>query len=56
MHFFDTFILGEGILPWVIFRFRIFLNYFLQKFEKIKITFWKSDNLAMFENFCLNFY
>ena len=24
---------GEGTLPWAIFRFRIFLNYFSQKFE-----------------------
>ena len=29
----------EGTLPWAIFRFRIFSNYFLQKFEKIKILF-----------------
>ena len=29
--------LGEGTLPWAIFRFRIFSNY-SQKFEKIKIT------------------
>ena len=28
---------GEGTLPWAIFRFRIFSNYFSQKFEK-KIT------------------
>ena len=28
---------GEGTLPWAIFRFRIFLNY-SQKFEKLKIT------------------
>ena len=30
--------IAEGTLPWVIFRFRIFSNYFSQKFEKIKIT------------------
>ena len=30
--------LGEDTLPWVIFRFRIFSNYFSQKFEKMKIT------------------
>ena len=28
--------LGEGTLPWAIFRWRIFLNYFSQKFEKNK--------------------
>ena len=28
--------IGEGTLPWAIFRFRIFSNYFAQKFEKIK--------------------
>ena len=28
----------NGTLPWAIFHFRIFSNYFLQKFEKIKIT------------------
>ena len=37
---------GEGTLPWAIIRFRIFSNYFSQKFEKIKIT--------MYGNFCLN--
>ena len=36
--------IGEGTLPWTIFRFRIFSNYFSQKFEKIKITVWKTDN------------
>ena len=35
---------GEGILLWAMFRFPIFSNYFLQKFEKMKITVWKSDN------------
>ena len=40
--------IGEGTLPWAIFRFRIFSNYFLQKFEKIKITVWKSDDLTMY--------
>ena len=35
--------IGEGTLPWAIFRFRIFSKYFSQKFEKIK-TVWKSDN------------
>ena len=35
--------IGEGTLPWAILRFRIFSN-FSQKFEKIKITVWKSDN------------
>ena len=29
---------GEGTLPWAIFRFWIFSNYFLQKFWKIKTT------------------
>ena len=28
--------IGEGTLPWAIFRFRIFSNYFSQKFEKNK--------------------
>ena len=44
--------LGEGTLPWAIFRFRIFSNYFSQNFEKI----WKSDNLTMYEKFCLDLY
>ena len=39
--------LGEGTLPWALFRFRIFSNYFSQKFEKIKVTVWKSNNLTM---------
>ena len=30
--------IGEGTLPWAIFGFRIFSNYFSQKFAKIKIT------------------
>ena len=47
---------GEGTLPWAIFRFRIFSNYFLQKFEKIKITVLKSDNLTMHGNFYLDLY
>ena len=34
----NTFKVGEGTQPWAIFRFRIFSNYFSQKFEKIKIT------------------
>ena len=46
----------RGTLPWAIFRSRIFSNYFAQKFEKIKITVWKSDNLTMYENFCLDLY
>ena len=36
--------IGEGSLPWAIFCFRIFSNYVSQKFGKIKITVWKSDN------------
>ena len=32
--------LGEGTLPWAIYRFWIFSNYFSQKFEKTKITVW----------------
>ena len=48
--------LGEGTLPRAIFRFRIFSNYFSQKFQKIKITVWKSDNLTMYGNFCLDLY
>ena len=40
-------IIGQRTLPWAIFRFQIFLNYFLQKFEKIKIMVWKSDNLTI---------
>ena len=48
--------LGEGTLPGAIFRFRIFSNYFSQKFEKIKIAVRKSDNLTMYGNFCLNFH
>ena len=36
---------GEGTLPWAIFRLRIFLNY-SQKFDKIKIKVWKSDNFV----------
>ena len=47
---------GEGTLPWAIFRFWIFSNYFSQKFEKKKITVWKTDNLTMYENFCLDLY
>ena len=39
-------IIGEGILLSAIFRFRIVLNYLSHKFEKIKITFWQSDNLT----------
>ena len=46
----------KGTLPWAIFRFRIFSNYFLQKFEKIKITVWKSDKLTVYGNFCLALY
>ena len=46
----------EGTLPWTIFRFRIFSNYFSQKFEKIPITVWKSDNLTMHGIFCLDLY
>ena len=49
-------IIGEGTLPWAIFRFRIFSNYFSEKFEKIKITVWQSDNLTMYGNFCLDLY
>ena len=51
-----AFIIGEGNLPWAIFRFRIFSNYLSRKSEKIKITFWKSDNLTMIGNFYLDFY
>ena len=43
---------GEGTLPWAIFRFQIFSIYFSQKF-KTKITVWKGENLTMYENFCL---
>ena len=43
--------LGEGTLPWTIFHFRIFSNYFWQKFEKAKKTVWKSVNLTMYGNF-----
>ena len=31
-----------------------FSNLFSQKFEKIKITVWKSDNLTMHGHFCLD--
>ena len=31
---------GEDILPWAIFRFRIFSNYFSQKFEKNENNLW----------------
>ena len=48
--------IGEGTLPWAIFRFRIFWNYFLQKFEKMKITVWKINNLTMYGNSCLDLY
>ena len=34
----DALRIGEGTLPWAIFRFRIFSNCFSQKFKKIKIT------------------
>ena len=54
--FIQRLILGEGTLPWAIFRFRIFLNHLLQKFEKIKITVQKGDNLTMYGNFCLDSY
>ena len=37
------------------FVFEFFSN-FSHKFEKIKITVWKSDNLTMYGNFCLDFY
>ena len=47
---------GEGTLPWAIYRFRIFSNYSSQKFLKIKITVWKSGNLIMYGNFCLDLY
>ena len=30
--------IGEGTLPWAIFRFQIFSNYFSQKFKNISIT------------------
>ena len=46
----------QGTLPWAIFRFRIFSNHFLQKFENIKITVWNSNNLTMCGNFCLDLY
>ena len=48
--------IGEGTLPWAIFHFRIFLNYSWQKFEKIKITVRKSDNLSVYEDFYLDLY
>ena len=38
------YVVREGTLPWAIFLLRIFSNYFLQKFEKIRITVRKSDN------------
>ena len=47
---------GECTLPWAIFRFRIFSNCFSQKFEKIKITVWKSEILTMYGKFCLDLY
>ena len=49
-------LVGEGTLPWAIFRFRIFSNYFSQKFEITKITVWKSDNLTIYGIFCLDLY
>ena len=30
--------IGKGTLPWAIFRFRVFSNYFSQKLDNIKIT------------------
>ena len=51
-----TRLVGEGTLPWLIFRFRIFSNYFAQKFEKIKITVWKSDNSTKYGHFRLDLY
>ena len=48
--------IGEGPLPSAIFRFWILSNYFSPKFEKIKKTVWKSDNLTMYENFRLDLY
>ena len=41
---FILFSIGESTLPWDIFRFRIFSNYFSQVFQEIKITGRKSDN------------
>ena len=39
------------------FSFRIFSNYFSQKFTKIKKkTVWKSNNLTMYGNFWLDLY
>ena len=38
------FIIEGGTLPWAIFRFWLFSNYFSQKFKKIKITVRKNDN------------
>ena len=49
-------VIRGGTLPGAIFRFRIFSNYFSQKLKKIKITVWKSDNLTMYGNLCLNLY
>ena len=44
------FIVGEGTLPWAIFR--TFSNY-SQKFEKIKMTVWRSDkNIKILKNVC----
>ena len=48
--------IGEDTLPWVIFRCRIVSNYLSQKFEKIKMTVGKSDNLTMYGNFRLDLY
>ena len=45
---FQVYFIGGAL---AIFRLRIFLNYFSQKFEKIKITVWKSDNLTMYGHF-----
>ena len=47
---------GESILPWAIFLFRIFFNYLSHKFKNIKITVWKSDELTTTGNFGLDFY
>ena len=47
---------GEGSLPWAIFGFRIFSNYFSQKFEKIKIKVCKCDDVTMYGIFRLDLY
>ena len=38
------------------FSFSNFLSHLSHKFKKIKITVWTSDNLTVYEKFCLDFY